>query len=259
MVGRLGLESENGGALRKRRSRSSNLSISTLQSSSSRSSSPSLLLSDFEGDGELDRARPAARPSRTSERGEEHEEDSDEVPLGSLAARRAKVQNPSRRTRRPSTDSVRATSARTETDRTSDRDRDRRSSGTESDSISDSDEEREEEDEEDLDPNRAVRIRRGSEGYEVKPRFVARERDEDRQVATRARSRPHAATDGEDDWETFEPERDDEGADGDPYMDEMVSEGELDDEGNRLRRGQRYRYYVREQDSESDTDDELEL
>jgi len=98
------------------------------------------------------------------------------------------------------------------------------------------------EEDEDLDPNRSVRIRRGSEGYEIRPRFVV--------------PPPQPSFESEEEeWDRIEGE----GDEGDPYAEEMVSEGELDQDGNRTRQGQRYKYYVREEDSESDTEDEREV
>ncbi|GAA5841627.1 hypothetical protein JCM5353_002753 [Sporobolomyces roseus] len=136
----------------------------------------------------------------------EEEDDEDDVPLGTLAARRR-----------------------------------RDSRGT--DEEEEASEEMSEEDE-DLDPNRSVRIRRGSEGYEIRPRFVVP---------------PPQSSFGseEEEWDQIEGEG--EGDEGDPYAEEMVSEGELDQDGNRTRQGQRYKYYVREEDSESDTEDEREV
>ncbi|BGP38603.1 Palmitoyltransferase [Rhodotorula kratochvilovae] len=101
------------------------------------------------------------------------------------------------------------------------------------------DEEAEEEEEEDLDPARAVRIRRGSEGFEVRPRFEAAEGSCGRGSAS-----------GDESWEHLSREGEVEG-------DEGESEWELDEEGDRRRVGARYRYYVREEDSESDTDASL--
>lgn len=185
-----------------RRNRSSSRSSS--KSGSDTSSSPSILLSDYDDRISLPREE------------DEGEEDSDEIPLGSLAARRQ--QQPRRRV----------------TSLTS------RHPEEESEEV---EEEETDEDEEDLDPNRVVRIRRGSEGYEVRPRFFQP-------------PPPPDARGSEDDeeWDQLEGEMDE----GDPYADEMVSEGELDEEGNRVR-NQRYKYYVREEDSESDTEDEREV
>ncbi|GAA5899320.1 hypothetical protein JCM8208_001615 [Rhodotorula glutinis] len=102
----------------------------------------------------------------------------------------------------------------------------------------------EQDEDEDLDPERAVRIRRGSEGFEVRPRVVA-----------------HGEDDG-DGWEHVprqveryraeqeERQREDERG-------EASSEFEVDEEGDRRRVGPRYRYYVREEDSESDSDASL--
>jgi len=135
----------------------------------------------------------------------EEEDDEDDVPLGTLAARRR-----------------------------------RESRVTDDDDEKGSEEESEED--EDLDPNRSVRIRRGSEGYEIRPRFVV--------------PPPRPIEFKEEQWDRVEGE---EGDEGDPYAEEMVSEGELDEDGNRTRRGQRYKYYVREEDSESDTEDEREV
>ncbi|GAA5946917.1 hypothetical protein JCM3765_002074 [Sporobolomyces pararoseus] len=186
-----------------RRNRSSSRSSS--KSDSDASSSPSILLSDYDDRISLPREE------------NEGEEDSDEIPLGSLAAHRQ--QQPRRR--------VTSLSSRHPEEELE-----------EEEEITD-------EDEEDLDPNRAVRIRRGSEGYEVRPRFFQPPPPP-----------PPVARGSEDDeeWDQLEGEMDE----GDPYAEEMVSEGELDEEGNRVR-SQRYKYYVREEDSESDTEDEREV
>ncbi|GAA5923042.1 hypothetical protein JCM1841_000291 [Sporobolomyces salmonicolor] len=99
-----------------------------------------------------------------------------------------------------------------------------------------------ESDDEDLDPDRAVRIRHGSEGYEIRPRLPYGS------AAARVGS---LSDDGS--WERLERDPPD------PYHQEVISEGELDEDGDRRRLGPRYRYYVREEDSESDTEDEREL
>lgn len=98
----------------------------------------------------------------------------------------------------------------------------------------------EEQGEEDLDPRRAVRIRRGSEGFEIRPRWAtAAHAEEDAEVEPR---RSSASEGGSESWEHVG------GAEED-------TEWEIDDEGDRRRVGPRYRYYVREEDSESDTDE----
>ncbi|GAA5938503.1 DHHC family palmitoyltransferase [Sporobolomyces koalae] len=140
--------------------------------------------------------------------------DEDDVPLGSLMKRRRRNQTESGTTH------------------------------LDGDGDGDGDGDEVSEDEEDIDPERAVRIRRGSEGYEIKPRFY------------QPQPAPSRIDDREEDWEALEREEE---LEGDPYAEEMVSEGELDQEGNRIRRGQRYKYYVREEDSESDTEDEREI
>ncbi|KAM0755032.1 zf-DHHC-domain-containing protein [Meredithblackwellia eburnea MCA 4105] len=66
----------------------------------------------------------------------------------------------------------------------------------------------------------AVRVRRGSEGYEVRPKNIAEQLSEV-------------------DW--------------DRYEDEYVSDYSVDEDGDRRRRGPRYNYYVREPASEEDS------
>ncbi|GAA5905286.1 DHHC family palmitoyltransferase [Sporobolomyces salmoneus] len=188
---------EGESTLRRRRRRSSRDSTHSSASGGS-SSSPSVVLSDY--DEELP-------PRRRSKEEEEDDQDSDEIPLESLARRN-----------RPApigpTGDIEDVESETESD----------------------------EDEEDLDPNRAVRIRRGSEGYEIRARFFS------------PPDPPPSRPSSEEEWERVSGEEY-----GDPYADEMVSDGELDEEGNRMRRGTRYKYYVREEDSESDTEDEREI
>lgn len=101
-----------------------------------------------------------------------------------------------------------------------------------------------EDEDEDVDPERAVRIRRGSEGFEVRPRVVA-----------------HSEDDG-DGWEhvprqveRYRAEQDEQELERDRGNES--SEWEVDEEGDRRRVGPRYRYYVREEDSESDPDASL--
>ncbi|GAA6052390.1 hypothetical protein JCM3770_000219 [Rhodotorula araucariae] len=98
------------------------------------------------------------------------------------------------------------------------------------------------EEDNDLDPARRVRIRRGSEGFEVRPRF---DTGVDMTLQPAGRS-PQGSACGDDSWEHLAAD------DG-----EGDSEWEFDDEGDRRRIGPRYRYYVREEDSESDTDASL--
>ncbi|GAA5892632.1 hypothetical protein JCM5296_006180 [Sporobolomyces johnsonii] len=102
-----------------------------------------------------------------------------------------------------------------------------------------------ESDDEDLDPARAVRIRHGSEGYEIRPRLP---------YGSAAAAAASASLSDDGSWERLERDPPD------PYIeDEVISEGELDEDGDRRRVGPRYRYYVREEDSESDTEEEREL
>ncbi|GAA6009425.1 hypothetical protein JCM11491_003552 [Sporobolomyces phaffii] len=171
---------------------------STSSDGSTSSSSPSIVLSDYDDD-----PQPIARVDQDDEGLDDR--DPDDVPLGTLAARR-----------RHDVSTV--------------------AEGGETES---------ETDEEDLDPHRAVRIRRGSEGYEIRPRFF------EASPPPPPPMRPggdESSNEDDDEWERIE---------GDPY--ERASEGELDDEGNRVRSGARYKYYVREEDSESDTGDEVDL
>ncbi|GAA5836028.1 hypothetical protein JCM9279_002167 [Rhodotorula babjevae] len=147
-------------------------------------------------------------PLRPLELGPGEEKDEDDVPLGALASQRLRG-------------GLAATGA----------------AASAEDLVCDAEDE-----DEDLDPERAVRIRRGSEGFEVRPRVVA-----------------HSEDDG-DGWEHVprQVER---------YRAEQVereqeragesSEWEVDEEGDRRRVGPRYRYYVREEDSESDSDASL--
>lgn len=108
---------------------------------------------------------------------------------------------------------------------------------------------------EDLDPDRAVRIRRGSEGFEVRPRVGA-------PVFGGARRSAGSGRGGDESWEHVPRglgkagggEQCEEGQEQDGGAE---SEWEIDDEGDRRRVGPRYRYYVREEDSESDTDASL--
>ncbi|GAA5881369.1 hypothetical protein JCM16303_000150 [Sporobolomyces ruberrimus] len=153
---------------------------------------------------------------------QEEEDEEDDIPLGSLAARRTRTASSTVRT--PG-----------------------QGAGEE--------EEFTDEDEDDLDPDRVVRIRRGSEGYEIRPRFF--QPPPQPPAFDRPYVRRNWEEEGDSEWEQLEGAGHEE--EGDPYAEEMVSEGELDDEGNRVRRGARYKYYVREEDSESDTEDEVEV
>ncbi|BGP14561.1 Palmitoyltransferase [Rhodosporidiobolus nylandii] len=105
--------------------------------------------------------------------------------------------------------------------------------------------------EEDLDPDRGVRIRRGSEGYEIRPRMPWAGAAPPAQPV-----RPYRPLRPEEHGEVQEQSEDDESWGGVDSVGEEGEEGEseweVDEDGDRRRVGQRYRYYVREEDSESD-------
>ncbi|GAA6019421.1 hypothetical protein JCM10207_001380 [Rhodosporidiobolus poonsookiae] len=107
---------------------------------------------------------------------------------------------------------------------------------------------------EDLDPDRSVRIRRGSEGYEIRPRmgWGAAGPAYPGEGVHGAEADEASASD-DDSWERLERQPgyvEDAGREAEEEEEE--SEWEVDDEGDRRRVGARYRYYVREEDSESD-------
>jgi hypothetical protein len=98
-----------------------------------------------------------------------------------------------------------------------------------------------------MDPDRSVRIRRGSEGYEIRPRRPSPPRP-----ASRGGYASSAA--GLSDSSSWELAGGAEGVDYDSQEDddEPETEYEVDEEGDRRRVGARYKYYVREEDSSSD-------
>ncbi|GAA5868652.1 hypothetical protein JCM8547_003769 [Rhodosporidiobolus lusitaniae] len=113
----------------------------------------------------------------------------------------------------------------------------------------------------DLDPYRTVRIRRGSEGYEIRPRIAHGAGEappplerENRAYVPRVRTVGGGEEGGESDgsWELA-------GGGDEEYgeEEEEQEEWEIDEEGDRRRVGSRYKYYVREEDSESDSEFEL--
>ncbi|GAA6037945.1 hypothetical protein JCM8097_009502 [Rhodosporidiobolus ruineniae] len=108
----------------------------------------------------------------------------------------------------------------------------------------------EEEGDEDMDPERAVRIRRGSEGYEIRPRLPWAGAALPPPLPLDY-SRPSTSSD-DGSWELAGYPAREEYEDEDEEEEEEASEWEVDDEGDRRRVGARYKYYVREEDSESD-------
>ncbi|GAA5967190.1 hypothetical protein JCM11641_000472 [Rhodosporidiobolus odoratus] len=107
--------------------------------------------------------------------------------------------------------------------------------------------------EEDLDPDRSVRIRRGSEGYEIRPRMPW---TGGQPPARRARGEAEDASD-DGSWERIGlvaalPRADEGGGHGGGDAEAEETEWEWDEDGDRRRAGARYKYYVREEDSESD-------
>jgi hypothetical protein len=102
--------------------------------------------------------------------------------------------------------------------------------------------------EDDVDPDRSVRIRRGSEGYEIRPRAPSPPRE------GRSGNRVGGEYPSDDSsWELAGGEAEADGAfDSQEDEEEPESEYEVDEEGDRRRVGARYKYYVREEDSESD-------
>ncbi|GAA6059464.1 hypothetical protein JCM10212_005403 [Sporobolomyces blumeae] len=218
-------------------------------SSRSTSSSPSVKLSDYD-----DVDSPSGRRASHGETGSVSEDD--DVPLGELA---------SRRNGRPGSAGFDGNPSA----------RRRVREGTDDEENDDDDETDYEED--DLDPDRSVRIRRGSEGYEIRPRFsrppsLSPPLDDGRHPdPSQGMGSDWEEVTGDDARETWRQggqqtrarrgyyDEEDDTTERDPYEEEMVSEGELDEDGDRRRRGPRYKYYVREEDSESDTEDEVEM
>ncbi|GAA5884559.1 hypothetical protein JCM6882_005299 [Rhodosporidiobolus microsporus] len=155
--------------------------------------------------------------SSAGEEAEEHDEDEDDVPLGTLAERQQRV-----------------------------------CIGGTPGAVEEDEEEPEEEGDEDLDPDRSVRIRRGSEGYEIRPRMSFAPAPP--QPPRTSLGSPSTVSDGS--WELaggasarFEGDEEEDGEE------EELSEWEVDEEGDRRRAGARYKYYVREEDSESDLEE----
>ncbi|GAA5829376.1 hypothetical protein JCM11251_005026 [Rhodosporidiobolus azoricus] len=151
----------------------------------------------------------------------EGEEDEDDVPLGTLAARQQRV-------------CIGGSAGAVEEDEEDDR-------------VFVEEDDRGEEVDEDLDPDRSVRIRRGSEGYEIRPRMPF-------PPPLPSQRPPHGSrtTPSDGSWELAGGAME---GKGEEQEDEELSEWEVDDEGDRRRVGARYKFYVREEDSESDLEE----